>query len=186
MNISPTPIGWGSRLGGSMFQSAPFSANLGRTEPKQLGQVDQQWFARAKSGVAAYDDLWARTQRIANKTYREELSKKYHTKPEDQDGALYRRNSVAYNVSQAESYTPVNYVIYAQSQQQNRVKKLEDWNTDFREDVEYGEKQYGILPEPVIIEQVVTVTKTETPTWLLPVGIGIGALIIGALLLSRD
>lgn len=186
MNLSPTPIGWGPRMGGSMFQAAPFSASLGRAESSQLGQNDQQWFARAKAAVAAYDDLWARTQMIANKTYREELARKYHTTPEDRDGALYRRNSVAYNVAQAESYTPVNYVIYAQSQQQNRVTKLEDWNADFREDVQYGEQQYGLLPAPEIIEQVTTVTKTEAPSWLLPVGIGVGALIIGALLLGGD
>jgi hypothetical protein len=184
MKLSGTPIGWGPRNGSSMFQTAPFSANLGRS-PK-LGQEDQQWFARAKAGVAAYDDLWARTQQIANQTYREQLAGKYHTKPEDQDGALYRRNSVAYNVSQAESYTPVNYRLYAQSQQQNRVSNLEDWNSDFRKDVEYGEKSYGILPAAQVIEQTTTVTQTQTPGWLIPAGIGLGVIIIGALLFGGD
>lgn len=186
MNISPTPIGWGPRMGSSMFQAAPFSANLGRTEKKQLGQVDQQWFARAKAAVAAYDELWARAQLVANKSYREQLTAKYHTKPEDSDGALYRRNSVAYNISQAESYTPVNYRVYAESQQQNRVSKLEDWVKDLRKDVEYGEKEYGILPAPEIIERVTTLTKTEVPGWVLPAGIGLGVLIIGALLFGGD
>lgn len=186
MNLSGQPIGWGARTGASMFQHAPFSANLGNPERKQLGQVDQQWFARAKAGVAAYDDLWARTQLIGNKTYREQLAAKYHTKPEDQDGALYRRNSVAYNISQAESYTPVNYRLFAISQQQNRVSKLEDWNQDFREDVESGELEYGILPAPEIIERVTTLTTTEIPKWVLPVGIGVAALIIGSLLLGGD
>ena len=185
MNLSGMPISRNASMGGSMFQTAPFSANLGRQE-KQLGQVDQQWFSRAKASVASYDDLWARAALVANKSYREQLAAKYHTKPEDQDGAFYRRNSVAYNVSQAESYTPVNYVLYAQSQQQNRVTKLEDWNKDFRHDVEYGEKEYGILPAPEVIEQVTTVTKTELPGWVLPVGLGIGALIIGALLFGGD
>lgn len=184
MNLSGMPIGRGQRTGASMFQTAPFSANLGLSP--QLGQEDQQWFARAKAGVAAYDDLWARTQQIADKTYREQLASKYHTKPEDQDGALYRRNSVAYNVSEAESYTPVNYRLYAVGQQQIRVSKLEDWNSDFRKDVEYGEKAYGTLPAPQVIEKTTTVTETKTPGWLIPAGIGLGVLIIGALLFGGD
>lgn len=187
MNLSGMPIGRNANMGGSMFQRAGFAPAMGTQKPKpNLGQVEQQWFTRAKAGVAAYDDLWARTQLIGNKTYREQLASKYHTKPEDQDGALYRRNSVAYNVSQAESYTPVNYRIFAESQQQNRVTKLEDWNSDFRKDVEYGETNYGVLPAPEVIEQVTTVTKTEVPAWLLPAGLGLGALIIGALLFGGD
>lgn len=186
MNLSGMPIGRNSNMGGSMFQRSGFSPVMGAAPKPQLGQVEQQWFTRAKTGVAAYDDLWARTQLIGNKTYRKQLSEKYHTKPEDQDGALYRRNSVAYNISEAESYTPVNYRVYAQSQQQNRVTKLEDWNTDFRTDVEYGEREYGVLPAPEIIEQTTTITKTEIPGWLLPAGVGIGALIIGALLFGGD
>lgn len=187
MNLSGAPIGRNANMGGSMFHRSGFAPVMGSPAPKpNLGQDEQQWFTRAKAGVAAYDDLWARTQLIANKTYREQLASKYHTKPEDQDGALYRRNSVAYNVSEAESYTPVNYRVFAQSQQQNRVTKLEDWNSDFRKDVEYGEKTYGLLPAPEVIEQTTTVTQTEVPGWLLPAGIGLGALIIGALLFGGD
>lgn len=184
MNLSGMPIGRNASMGGSMFQTAPFSANLGRQE--KLGQVDQQWFARAKAAVAAYDELWTRTALVANKDYREQLAAKYHTKPEDEAGALYRRNSVAYNLAQAESNTPVKYDLYSQGEQQSRVTKLENWNKDFRKDVEYGEKAYGILPTPEVIEQGTTVTKTELPGWVLPVGIGVGALIIGALLLGGD
>lgn len=187
MNLSGIPISRNANMGGSMFQRSGFTPVMGGSAPKpQLGQSEQQWFGRAKSAVAAYDDLWTRTALIGNKEYRAQLAAKYHTKPEDQDGALYRRNSVAYNVSQAESHTPVQYEIYAQNDQQNRVTKLENWNKDFRHDVEYGEKEYGILPAPEVIEQGTTVTKTEIPVWVLPVGFGIGALIIGALLFGGD
>lgn len=175
-----------------MFRTAPFSPSLGRTnqqsngQQQQLGQTDVQWFSRAKAAVALYDELWARTQQIANKTYREELASKYHTTPDDRDGALYRRNSVAYNISQAESYTPVNYLVF-QSQQQNRVSKLEAWNKDFREDVEHGITEYGLLPEPQVIEKVTTrvQTQTETPEWLLPAGLGVGAFLLGLVLFKQ-
>lgn len=186
MNLSGMPIGWGPRAGASMFQTAPFSMNLGRSEQKQLGQVDQQWFTRAKAGVAAYDDLWARTKQIGDNAYREQLAAKYHTQPEDAAGALYRRNSVAFNVSEAESHTPVGYGLYAQSDQQDRVTKLEKWVSDFRKDVEYGERTYSILAAPVAIDQTTTLTKTEMPGWVIPAGIGLGVLIIGALLFGGD
>lgn len=184
MNLSGMPVGWGPRMSASMFRSAPFAPTLGRKDPapKSLDQTaEQQWFARAKAAVGQYDELWAKTQQIANKTYREELAAKYHTTPEDRDGALYRRNSVAYNIAQAESYTPVNYLVF-QSQQQNRVTKLEDWNQDFKEDVEYGSQQYGLLPEAQVIEKLTTVTQTEAPAWLLPAGLGLGALVLGMIL----
>lgn len=180
-------------MGGSMFHRSGFAPVMGSLRSKlQLGEDEQQWFTRAKAAVMAYDDLWTRTQLINNQTYREQLASKYHTKPEDQDGALFRRNSVAYKVSEAESYTPVNYQIFAQSQQQDRVTKLEGWNSDFRKDVEYGEKVYGLLSAPEVISQPASinqsapVTQTEVPGWLLPAGIGLGALIIGALLFGGD
>lgn len=185
MNVSQVPVGWGPRQSASMFRSVPFSPVLGQKEgPRQeLGQqAEQQWFARAKAAVAQYDELWAKTQQIANKTYREELATKYHTDPSDPDGALYRRNSVAYNLSQAESYTPVNYLVYSTSQQQNRVSKLENWNSDFKEDVNYGSTQYGLLDEPQVIERTSTITETKAPEWLMPAGLGLGAFLLGMVL----
>lgn len=188
MNLSGAPIGRNANMGGSMFHRSGFAPVMSSTLPKRrLGEEEQKWFTQAKAAVAAYDDLWARTKLIADKTYREQLAAKYHTKPEDENGAFFRRNSVAYKVSEAESFTPVNYKIFDDSQQQDKVTKLENWNSDFRKDVEYGEKTYGLLQTPEAIEQTTTTTTpTEVPGWLIPAGIGLGALIIGALLLGGD
>lgn len=183
IKLTTAPVSWGSRLNGSMFQAAPFSEASSR---KGLGQNEQQWFARAKAAIAEYDELWARTQQIANKTYREQVAAKYHPSASNQEGALYRRNSVAYNVSQAESYTPVNYLVYNDSQQQNRISKLEEFNRGFRQDVEFGEKEYGILPAPEIIEKTSSVTVQQVPGWVVPAAIGAGLLIVGLVFFTGD
>lgn len=170
-------------MSGSLFQDSPFSKN---GQQKGLGQNEQQWFARAKAAVAEYDELWARTQQIANKTYREQIAAKYHPSANNQEGALYRRNSVAYNIAQAESYTPVNYLVYNDGQQQNRVSKLEEFNRGFRKDVEFGEKEYGILPEPAVIERTTTIVSPQTPAWVIPAAVGAGLLVVGILLFNAD
>jgi len=186
ISLTPRPVGWTARTGGSMFQYAPFSSGLGAPVAKQLGQADQQWFARAKASVASYDDLWARAQQISDQAYRDQLAAKYHTKPEDQAGALYRRNSVAFDVSQAESFSPVKYSIYTDSAAQDKVTKLEGWNDQFRGDVEHGEQAYGTQAKPGPVDQTATLKETKLPGWVLPVGIGLGILVIGALLFGGD
>lgn len=171
-------------MGGSMFRQSPF-VNSMNGSPK-LGENDQQWFARAKAGVAQYDDLWERAKRINNVDYRSQLAAKYHTVPEDQNGTLYSRNGVAYNVASAESVAPVNYALYQDPRQQERVTKLEEWNASFRRDVEAGEKEYGVLTAPASTDQVTAPTPSAAPSWLVPVGVGVGVLLLGALLLGGD
>lgn len=148
----------------------------------QLGQSDQTWYNRAKAAVAKYDQLVDRASRIANRTYRENLFALYHSDPKDTDGAWYRRDRVAADVAQAESYTPINYLIYGVERRQNRVEKLEDWNHDFRQDVKWGEEEYGVLPEPQIItEERIVEVPGAAPGWVLPVSLGLGAIAVAAL-----
>lgn len=162
---------------GSLFQGSTTDI-FGLGESPYLGQRNaQQWYDYAKREVRQYDELIVRARKIANKAARDQIIRTYYGDPADQSGALYRRNSVAANIANAESYTPINYVIYQQDQAQNRVEKLNDWNKDLGAAVKYAEDYYGVLPNPQVIET--TTTVSETPGWVTPVVIG--ALGLGAL-----
>lgn len=167
---------------------SPFAGLAKAPERKALGQAEQTWYSRANTAVAEYDNLWGRTQRIAAKMYREEVTKDYHGDPNDRDGALYRRNSVVSNVSDAESYTPINYLVFSSSQVQNRIEKLEDWNRDFKQAVKYGEDTYGVLEAPQTVERTVetTQTQTQTPSWVMPVVLVAGAVVLGSLIFGKE
>lgn len=164
---------------------SPFSGLAETGVPKSLGQTEQTWYSRAKTAVAEYDNLWARTQRIAAKAYRDQLTAQYHGNPNDPEGALYRRNSVASNLAEAEGYTPINYLVFGESRVQSRVEKLESWNRDFKRAVKYGEDTYGVLEEPEVIERTVTVQKAVTPSWVMPVVILGGVVLLGSLFFRK-
>lgn len=164
-------------MGGSMFQSAPFSAGLGRIAQKpSLGQTEQTWYTRAKAAVGEYDVLWARAQNIADKQYRDGLATKFHGNAADQNGALYRRDSVAFNVSEAEGSTPIKYTIFVEPRVQGRVEKLEEWNRAFTEDVTKGEGLYGTQAPIEDVKKTVT-QEDGMPAWVLPV-VGLTALVV--------
>lgn len=168
---------------GSLFHgSATNVFGLGASRPA-MGKVRdaQNWYTYAKSEVGQYDGYLLRARKVANKAAREQLINDYYGDPSDSESAIYRRNSVAANIAQAEQYTPVNYYVFEQSQVQNRVEKLNDWNKDFGDDLKYAEDTYGSLPEPVVIERVTTTTVGETPAWVVPVTVGaVGLAVLAA------
>jgi len=153
-----------------------------------LGQTPEEWYARAKAAVAEFDNLAARTAKVANKAERERIAKDFGlTNPADSDKAMYRRNDVAQTIAQVESYSPPNYLIYSVGQRaRNKVQALENWNSDFRSQVKTAEDTYGILPEPQVIEKVVQVpggaAAAPATNWTLPIVIGGGAVILAAAL----
>jgi hypothetical protein len=169
-----------------MFQSAPFSTGAARPAIGSLGQVEQQWFARAKTAVAKFDELEARARSIAAPGVRSQVFSEFVGDAADPESALYRRNSVAYNVAQAESYTPINYLVF-DSRQQNRVEKLEDWVRKLDTEVVAAEKLYGTLPEPVVVERVVERTTAPAASNLtVPIVAGAFALIVLGYLVFGD
>lgn len=176
MNLLAQRLG----LGGSTFSMSPFS---GTSEAKKsLGQDEQSWYSRARSGIAEYDNLWDRAQRIAPKSIREDLQQKWHGDPNNKDGALYDRNAVAYNLSQAEESVPVNYLVFSQRLVRNRVIRLENWNKDMKADVEDAEKTYGTISPTQIHETIVTVEKSGLPSWAVPAMVMGGLAIVGVLI----
>lgn len=168
---------------GSLFHgSATNTFGLGAPRPVMgKTRTAPEWYAYAGSEINQYDGLLLQARKIANKASREGLIKDYYGDPSDSDSAIYRRNSVAANKAEAEAYTPINYYIYDKSTVQGRVEKLNTWNKDFGAAVKYAEDTYGSLPEPVVIERIMTSTVSETPAWVLPVTIGaIGIALLAA------
>lgn len=162
---------------GSMFQgSATDAFGLG-SRGSSLGRNAQEWYNEAKEEVKEYDDLMVRATKIANQNVRESIVKRYGGDPTDSNSARYRRDSVAYNISQAEGYTPVNYLIFDKGDVIGRVDKLKEWNSSFKTDVESAERTYGSLPAPQIVERVTTIG--QVPGWVTPVVVG--ALGVAAL-----
>src|SRR5262245_12406085 len=182
--LSMARISGGSQLRPSIFGGMESFASPAFMGAPALGQTEQQWYAEAKAQVAKFDQLVERTKRVAQKAARETLISDYGLNdPSDQAKALYTRNGVAENIARAESYTPVNYVLYSKREITNRVTRLQDYNRDVNRDVKYAEDSYGILPEPVVIERVVTVPGAAAPTnWTVPLVIAGGGVILAAAL----
>lgn len=169
---------------GSMFHgSATDSFRLGSpanpVQTKLGASTGQSIYADGQKQIAIFDSLVERTKRIANKTAREEVIDMYGlAEPDNKDKALYMRNATAYSLSQADSYTPVNYMVFeGPGPDKNRPRKLGEFNSDFSKAVKYAEDTYGSLPEPQVIER--TTTISQVPGWVMPVTIG--AVAVAAL-----
>jgi hypothetical protein len=171
-----------SLFAGSVADGFGFHAPL--LGDARLGQAPgQALYERAKSAVAEYDRLVDRARRIANSQVRQEILREYHGDPNNREGALFRRNTVAYNISEAEGYIPVNYDVFRRGDVVNRVPKLEDWNEDFEEDVRNAERTYGILPEPVIIERFTEVPGAPGAAVFPVVPVLVGGVAVAGLVL---
>jgi hypothetical protein len=149
---------------------------------RALGQNGQQWYSRAKSAVAEYDNLWDRAQHIAPERIRIELASKYRGDPSDRDNVQNMRNTLAYYVSQAESAVPVNYSVFDQNQNQLRVTKLENLNKEFKNDVEFSEKTYGTMNPVEYLESMVE--GQTLPSWAIPTAVMAGLAIAGVIIVK--
>lgn len=173
----------GSRTRTFMFSSGQASQFQG-LGGAHLGETGEQTYARAVSAMARFDAIVARTQKIANQVVRDGIISDYGlNEPDNKDKALYARNVVAYEVGRVDSFTPKNYLVFetGKGPAVGRVTKLENFNRDFASAVGDAEVEYGILPDPVVIERLVLVGgPSEIPIWVIPVvlvaaGVGIAA-----------
>jgi hypothetical protein len=148
-----------------------------------LGQADaQQSYVKAKAEIAEFDQLVNRTKKIANKMVREQIALDNGLNdPSNSDKAMYMRNALASDVASADAHVPVAYEegFPSHGPSRGRVTKLNDFLSDFRHSVENAEAMYDTLPEPQIIEKIVTVSGTNwaIPAVVLAGGIGMAAIL---------
>jgi thiamine pyrophosphate-dependent acetolactate synthase large subunit-like protein len=171
----------------SVAQTRTFHPTLagGQQQGAWLGQTPSDWYQRAKTALPRFDELLARTAKIANQTERNRVLD-WVGKASTQDSPAYRYASVKSDLQQdVEAYTPPNVNAYQVERRQNRVEKLENYNKEFAAMVSNAETVYGRLPEPVVIEREKIVSQQVgggTPGWVLPVAVGAGALAVAGII----
>lgn len=182
-------------ISGANGQRTPwFSPAIGEVFAKKtLGvDTDQDWFNRAKREIDQYDSYVERLRRLANRQARESIWAEYVGDPADSDSGAYRRNSVAGHISEAEAYTPINYMVFAADapglRVRNRVTKLDSLNSSFKKDLDSAEATYGLLPDPQIVERIVEVRVPGAPVEssfpIVPVLVVGGVVVVSLALLG--
>lgn len=169
-----------SLFGSSIVQGNGFHPTL--SGGYWLGQAvtPKGWYSRAKAAVAKFEQLLSRTSRIASATERDNILA-WVGPTGSVDTPRERYGTVVENIGYVESFTPIDYEKYGISRLQNRVTKLESYNTEFESKVVNAETAHGRLTEPAVIERPRIVTPGVAPTgtnWTLPILVGGGALAI--------
>ena len=147
-----------------------------------LGQQAQDFYNNAIQEIQKFDSIQARAAKIANKSARDTIIDTYGLNdPTNKDKAMYMRGALASDVANAQKFTPIAYEegFPTHGPARGRVTKLHNFNRDFEADVKSAEDQYGILPEPVVIERVVTTPgATDVLPYVLVGGAALAALFI--------
>lgn len=165
-------LGWTPRAGGSAFQPPPFTGSR-----KRLGETEHTWYARAKAAVAKYDDLSERAGRIADPVYAGGILGRFRPPARDPRGPLYRRNSVAFAVADAESRSPLDFSAFGTADLEKKVEELEGWDREFERAVQSGEESRGIRglgqAAPAAPREVKGLEWTDCAPWV------VGAVVLG-------
>lgn len=147
-----------------------------------LGQTGVGTYTQLKTDIAVWDSLLARLQRINNQTVRDQIASQFGVNdPTNKDKGQYMRDRSAYHIAQAESSNPINYSLFdaaTAGPAKNDAKDLESFIGDFRTAISNAENTYGIAATP----QVITNYVSTTPSWVLPVAAGVGAIGLLAVL----
>jgi hypothetical protein len=170
---------------GSIF--SPASNDLFRRPAMagpRLGQSAMEWFNRAKHVTVRYADLMKRVGLIANVSYRNDVIDAYIGDAANTSSGLYRFNSVKSDLADVEGTTPLSEGIkqYENPRRTSRIEQLEAIVHDFNDDVERGEKAYGVIPPGEVITRETIVQVPTVPGWVVPVGLGLAAIAAAALL----
>jgi hypothetical protein len=119
----------------------------------------QDYYAAAQQVIARYDSLVGRVAKLANKADRDRIISDYGlNEPANKDKSGYMRQALASCVAEVQKYSPLAYEqgFPTHGPCRGRVQKLKDFANDLESEVQTSEMTYGILPEPVVIERLVT------------------------------
>jgi hypothetical protein len=176
MNVPITPVMIASSHPGRSIFATTIADRAGFRQYGLSGaalgqpQTDREWYDEAKREVTKFDAFVARLRKLANRAAREDLFARHVGIASDESSGLYARNSVADDVATAESYRPVNILVFALERRRNRVERLDDVNDSFGSDLVTAENSWGILPEPQVIERErIVQAGAGTPSWVAPV-----------------
>jgi len=164
-----------SLFGSSVQQSQSFHRTLGADSLT----TPSDWYDRAKEGLAKYDDLFARVNRLADQTERQNIQNWLGSPIVDGTPANAAQQVLTDIREDVESYIPANVNAYQVSSRTDKIEKLESINRDFQAMVANASAKAGVLP---VTHGVVPPPPPDPgPTWLLPVVVVTGALGIAAL-----
>lgn len=173
----------GARLSGPGFGNLfrPASPVLGsRIRNYTLGASDFEWYQKAKTAIAAYDDLVRRTNALASVSARRAVFD-WIGSPSNPTSPAYRYRSVVSDIqTDVEAYTPPNYGAYAVERRQDRVTDLERIVEEFKNKVRASEREVGQLPPP----EIRTVPGAPGPDLTLPI-VGAGVAVAVAIVLTQ-
>jgi hypothetical protein len=167
-------------------------ANIG-----ELGQTEgEQIHNRAVAALAKYDDLFARSQRVASAEERANLAARFGV-PKTQDSPAYFADNVRWYIGEAQKYVPTNYDVWTTTTRPvHRVEGLEAAVAPLGTAVSDAERRAGILPPEKGTTTVVTKTQTvtkeveaqllglPTTTWLYILGGTAAVAVVGAIVVA--
>lgn len=154
-----------------------------RTFHPTLGQVTSaDWYLRATKASGRFDDLLARTGRIADQAEREKILNwigvaAISGTPAYKYAAL--KNDMDVNVN---NFTPPNVAAYEVDGRRDLVTTLEAVDNDFESLVSVGEVNYGVLAQPVVIDRDKIIGQINSSKWTLPIIVGVAAIGVAAVI----
>lgn len=144
-------------ISGNGFRPSLFNVSVAQTRTFHptlaaagagLGETPADWYRRAKTAIARFDELLARTARIANQTERNRILA-WIGKASTADTPAYRYATVKSDLqSDVEAFTPPNVNAYQVERRQDRITKLEGFNNELSSMITNAENVYGKLPAP--------------------------------------
>lgn len=164
-----------SLFGSSVQQSQGFHATMGIAV---VATTPSDWYNRAKEALAKYDDLKARTSKIADQDKRKAIQD-WAGSPIAQDTPANRAQAVLTDIREdVEVFIPANVNAYQVPIRTKRIEDLEAINRDLEAMVVNAEAISGTLPSNQYGTQQ---PAPESPGWLLPIAVAVTAVGIAAI-----